>query len=116
MGFTGFIEGAIIFMDPIVKAILIILFILCLFDMPYGYYQAVRFNGAVKFIILSYLSYQDKDDKNIETIIYLALALLFQPFIKIAFERTIWNVFDVLFSLGLVISIYLDGKSQKSTT
>ncbi|WP_326936554.1 DUF6804 family protein [Flavobacterium sp. PL11] len=35
-----------------------------------------------------------KNNKN-EVFIYVALALLFQPFIKIALGRTIWNIVDV---------------------
>jgi len=36
--------------------------------------------------------------------------LLFQPFIKVALGRTVWNVADVLVSLGLIISLFLKPK------
>lgn len=41
-------------MDKAIKVILAFLFFLCLADMPYGYYQFVRFAGLVGFTILAY--------------------------------------------------------------
>ena len=41
-----------------IKAILAVLFIGCLFDWNYGYYQLVRFLAMVGFIILAYNQYQ----------------------------------------------------------
>ncbi len=37
------------------------------------------------------------------TITFASLALLFQPFIKIALGRTIWNVVDVMVAVLLVL-------------
>ena len=54
-----------------------------------------------------YLSIEaNKKDKENEMIIYGALALLFQPFIKIAFGRDIWNIIDVIVSIGLILSLF----------
>lgn len=87
------------------KLILSILFLLCLLHLPYGYYQFVRFAGMLGFALLAWFSFQQKN--NTATIIYIALALLFQPFIKIALGRIIWNVVDVVVSLGLIVSIFI---------
>jgi hypothetical protein len=76
--------------------------------MPYGYYQAVRFIGMLGFILLAYFSNQQND--KIEVIIYIALALLFQPFLKVALGRTIWNIMDVILGIGLIISIFIKPK------
>ena len=96
--------------QSIIKIILSILFLLCLFKMPYGYYQATRFIGMLGFALLAYYDYQKSQKINPAVIIYIALALLFQPFIKIALGRTIWNVVDVIVSLGLIISIFIKPK------
>ena len=88
-----------------IKIILSTLFLLCLFQMPYGYYQAVRFIGMLGFILLAYFSNQQ--NQKTEVIIYIALALLFQPFIKVALGRTIWNIADVIVSAGLIISLFV---------
>jgi hypothetical protein len=97
-------------MDKIIKVVLAILFFLCLLDMPYGFYQAVRFAGLIGFTILAYQANQQ--GRQTEMIIYGGLALLFQPFFKIALGRQMWNIMDVVVGLGLIISIFLKPKSQ----
>jgi hypothetical protein len=91
-----------------IKLILAILFFVCLLDMPYGYYQFVRFAGLVGFVILAYQANQQ--GRQTETIIYGALALLFQPIFKIALGRQIWNIVDIIVGLGLIISIWIKPK------
>jgi len=88
----------------IIKVVLAILFFLCLLDMPYGFYQFVRFTALIGFAYLAY-SANNQSKKN-EVFIYIALALLFQPFIKIALGRTIWNIVDVIVGLGLLLSLF----------
>ena len=97
--------------QTIIKIILSILFLLCLLQMPYSYYEAVRFIGMLGFVLLAYYSYQQ--NQKVEAIIYVALAMLFQPFIKIALERTGWNIADVIVSAGLIISILRDNKKKQ---
>jgi hypothetical protein len=46
-------------------------------------------------------------------IIYIGLALLFQPFIKVVLGREIWNIIDVLVGLGLLISNFRRGAIAK---
>jgi hypothetical protein len=96
-------------MDKAIKIILAILFFLCLADLPYGYYQFVRFVGLVGFGILAYQA--NEEGRQTEMIIYGGLALLFQPFFKIALGREIWNIVDVIVGLGLLASIYLRSKT-----
>lgn len=92
-------------MDKIIKIILAVLFFICLFDMPYGYFQIVRFAALVGFAILAYNS-NEKGQKT-EAIIYVCLAILFQPLIKIALGRVVWNVVDVIVGIGLIVSIFI---------
>lgn len=87
------------------KIILALLFFICLADMPYGYYQFVRFVGLVGFTILAYQAH--KKGRQTEMIIYGGLALLFQPFFKIALGREIWNIVDVVVGIGLLVSIFI---------
>ncbi len=94
----------------VIKVILTILFFLCLADMPYGFYQFVRFTGLIGFVILAYQANQQ--GKQTEMIIYGGLALLFQPFFKIALGREMWNVVDVVVGIGLLISIFMKPKES----
>lgn len=97
-------------MKTIIKIILTILFSLCLLDMPYGFYQFVRFAGLLGFVIIAYQANQQ--GRHIEMIIFLVLALLFQPFFKIALGRHIWNIVDIIVGLGLILSIWIKPKNK----
>lgn len=83
------------------KLLLAALLLLCLAPMPYGYYQFIRIVSMIAFAIMAYLYY----DKNVMplAITFGGLALLFQPFIKVALGRTMWNVVDVVVAVGLVV-------------
>ena len=84
----------------IVKLSIAALLLLCLVNMPYGFYQLVRFLAMVSFAYFSYEYFKDKQDKI--GFAFAALALLFQPFFKITLGRTIWNILDVVVAIGLV--------------
>lgn len=87
-----------------VKIVLAILFFLCLAEMSYGFYQLVRLAGLVGFAILAYDAKQK--EKPLEMFVFIGLALLFQPFIKIALGRTMWNIVDVILGIALIVSIF----------
>ncbi len=72
--------------------------------MPYGYYEFVRFAGLVGFSILAYQA--NEQGKQKEVVLFAALALLFQPFFKIALGREIWNMVDVVVGIGLILSVF----------
>ena len=83
-----------------VYIVLSVLLLLCLAPMPYGYYQLVRFIAAVVFIVLAWYHYNTKEVSL--SVVFGALALLFQPFIKIALGRTMWNIVDVIVAIMLI--------------
>jgi len=89
-----------------IKVILAILFMGCLLDMPYGYFQLVRFVGMGGFILLAYFDSSRKDKTLM--IIWILFALLINPFIKVALGRAIWNVVDVIWAITLIITIFLN--------
>ncbi|WP_339867120.1 DUF6804 family protein [uncultured Algoriphagus sp.] len=89
--------------EALIKIALAILLFLCLLDMPYGYYQFVRFVALIGFGILAYKA--NEQNQKIEMIIYGGLALLFQPFFKIALGREMWNIVDVIVGIGLIGSM-----------
>jgi hypothetical protein len=41
---------------------------------------------------------------------YIVLAMLFQPFFKLALGRTLWNIIDVLVGSGLLITLFKNNK------
>ena len=95
-----------------IKICLASLMFLCLLDMPYGFYQLVRFMALVGFGILAFRA--NEKNNNTELMIYGALALLFQPFIKIALGREIWNIIDLIVGIGLITSLFIN-RSKKTS-
>lgn len=89
-----------------IKIVLSVLFFLCLLDMPYGFYQFVRFVALIGFVILAYNA--NEQNQKTEMIIYGGLALLFQPFFKIALGREMWNIVDVIVGIGLIGSFLMN--------
>jgi len=76
-----------------------ILLLLCLLDMPYGFYSFVRFAASAAFCFFAYEA--KKSENKDRMILFIILAVLFQPFVKIPLGRSIWNIIDV------VVAIYL---------
>ena len=96
--------------ENLIKIALAILLLICLFQMPYGYYQLVRFVAVVGFAILAYYQYERK---NIPLVImFIALALLFQPLEKVPLGRQAWIIVDLAIAVGLVVSLFV--KKSKS--
>lgn len=87
------------------KIILSVLLLLCLAPMPYGYYELVRFIAMVIFGVMAYKYYETKNMNWAVT--FGALAVLFQPFIKIALGRMMWNVVDVIVAVLIIINVSL---------
>lgn len=90
-------------MGNIVKLVLAILLFLCLVDMPYGFYQFVRFSAMIGFGILAYQAHEQ--GKQVEMIVFGSLALLFQPLVKIALGRDMWNLVDIIVGVYLLFSV-----------
>ncbi len=77
----------------------------------------MRFLGMTGF---GWLAYQERGryDKTI-FIIYIASALLINPFIKVSLRRTIWNVVDIVWAATLLSQFgqtHLRGESKWQLT
>lgn len=96
--------------ENLIKIVVATLLLICLFHMPYGYYQLVRFIAVVGFAILAYYEYEQKNIPMV--IVYLGLAVLFQPLATIPLGRQVWIIVDIVLAAGLVISIF--AKNSKS--
>lgn len=92
--------------------VMAILLLLCLADMPYGYYQLVRFVAMASFAYLSYESF--KAGKEEMGFAFATLAILFQPFFKIALGRVMWNVVDVVVAIGLIYLLVITKRSKNN--
>lgn len=88
------------------KVILASLLLLCLAHMPYGYYQLVKWAALVCFTFMGYDYYQRKDVPM--AFVFFGLAVLFQPVVKIALGRTLWNIVDVVVAIFLIVLTFID--------
>lgn len=52
-----------------------------------------------------------KQQNNATTYLWVCLALLFQPFLKITLGREIWNVVDIVVAIILVIVLWKERKA-----
>jgi hypothetical protein len=89
-----------------IKIILSILLFLCLADMPYIFYQLVRLLALGGFAALALIA--NKEGRQTEMIMYIVLAILFQPLLKISLGRELWNVVDVIVGVGLLVSLKIN--------
>ena len=94
-----------------VYLILAAMMLLCLAPMPYGYFMLVRFVAMVAFGVMAFKYYQEKKEK-LAWVLGL-LALLFQPFAKIALGRLIWNIVDVIVAIGFVVLFFVEKEKPK---
>lgn len=99
-------------MDKVIKITLAVLFFICLADMPYGYYQLVRFAALLGFSLLAYRASSNMDKSGM--VIYICLAILFQPLVKISLGRQLWNIVDVIAGIALLASLFINSKSIQS--
>ncbi len=98
-------------MRKIIKITISIFLLICLADMPYGYYQFVRLVSCVVFV---YFAFQESTHKSKLLFVYGGLALLFQPIIKISLGRELWNVVDVIVAVFLIVTLFI--KPQDTTS
>lgn len=76
------------------------LLVACLLPLPYGFFQLVRFVAAGGFALLAVQHFDRSSNNTAWT--FVALALLFQPFFKVALGRPLWNIVDVAVAAWLL--------------
>ena len=90
------------------KLIMAALLLACLLHMPYGFYVLVRFVAMVVFAVLA-MQYSEKRNSAL-MVTFGALALLFQPLVKIALGREVWNIVDVAVAVLLIVLTFAVNK------
>jgi len=97
--------------ENLIKIALAVLLLICLFQMPYGFYQLFKYIALVGFAILAYYEYERKNIPLV--IVFVGLVLLFQPVAKVALGRQAWMVVDVVVAAGLVVSLFIPKRIDK---
>ena len=94
----------------VLKIALAALSLLCLLDMPYGYYQLYRFIAMGTFF---YLAFAEQGKKE-WMIVWIVSGLLVQPFFKVALGSDIWNIVDAIWAVLLIVSIFSKTSSKNN--
>lgn len=102
---------------PLLYGIVAVLLLLCLLHMPYGFYVLVRIIATLAFCLFAYVAKLYR--RGWRMIIFLVLAIIFQPIIKFPLGRDIWNILDVCvaaYLLFLILFATRDYTPQSSST
>jgi len=95
----------------IIKIITATILLVCLLNMPYGYYEVVRLLVSIGCI---YIAARQARTENLFTwLFFVAIAILFNPIWEIHFTRLIWNVIDIAVAVILLTSAgkeYVDSR------
>ena len=93
------------------KTILAVMLLICLLDMPYGYYQLVRIVSFVLFGYFAYIQYRRK--QVILFLVFLIASLMFNPIIKVTLGKLLWQTADVIFAGLLLVTVTIDMINRK---
>lgn len=94
-----------------IQCLLVIVLLLCLFPMPYGYFILVRYLSTIVFLLMAYNYYHQK--KNKLYYFWIVMAVLFQPILKIALGRIVWNIIDVIIAVLLLLVLWKQNNEIK---
>lgn len=82
-----------------ISLIMAIALLLCLIDMPYGYYNFIRYATTILAIIWAVNLW---NKTRAFAWISFAIAVIFNPFFKIALGRVLWNIADIGVAILLI--------------
>lgn len=86
-----------------------VILLACLLPLPYGAYTLVRLLTVAVAISWSLRFY--RQGRTGLAIAAFVVALLFQPVIKAAMDRTTWNIVDILLAVAIVVAVCRDAKA-----
>lgn len=79
----------------------------------YGMYTLLRIAVCTVSAIVVFRYYQEK--QQFFTWIFIIIAVLFNPIIKIHLHREAWEIIDIIIAIIFLISAYFDWQKQKKS-
>ena len=89
-----------------IKIVLAALCLLCLFDMPYSYYELFRIIAMCSFVFLAY----KEREKEFWLLLWVISAIIVQPFYKFMIVREVWNIIDLIWAALLLYQVLFNKK------
>lgn len=75
---------------------------LAVFDLPYGYYDFLRWSVTIAAAYVAYYYAQKEDNK---LWLYVAIGLLFNPVVPFRFAKDTWVLFDLAAAVIFLIPL-----------
>jgi hypothetical protein len=94
-----------------IKIICIILLGFAVMDQPYVYYKFLRMFVGISAILLTVYAFRNMRESSF-VYIYLAIALLYNPFFPVYLTREIWFPINILTIIVLAVSMFADMKRK----
>lgn len=95
----------------------VVLLIVAVFPLPYGYYSFLRLAITLSAAYLAWEAYREKDAFNGWALILSMVALLFNPLIPVYLDRGSWFVIDLVVAGIFAMRWYVsaDGGSEEKS-
>ncbi|PIP65456.1 hypothetical protein COU77_00315 [Candidatus Peregrinibacteria bacterium CG10_big_fil_rev_8_21_14_0_10_49_16] len=90
----------------IVKILVVLALLFAVADLPYFYYQLLRWIVCGTAAYSAYQAYEKQ--KTVWMWIFISLAILFNPIAPIYFTRAIWQFLDVGTAVVFCVSLFIE--------
>ena len=90
----------------------ILMIIVALFPMPYGYYQILHLVITVMSILSIYNNYKKAHKASFWVLLFGMILLVYNPLLKVHFEREIWQVINLITAVILAICLYKEKSNE----
>lgn len=90
--------------STIFRIISVVLLIVAIPELPYGYYVFLRWVVCASSGFTAFVS--SKLEKRFWMILYGLIAILFNPIVPIYLEKEIWVVIDIIIAIVIGISLF----------
>jgi hypothetical protein len=74
--------------------------------LPYDFFIFLRWFVLTASLFLSYFSYKDKQYGFI--VLFLTIAILFNPFAKFVFHKSAWHQIDIIIAIVMMLTVITD--------
>ncbi|MCX5633326.1 MAG: hypothetical protein NTW93_06615 [Phycisphaerae bacterium] len=85
--------------------LVVAMLLLALADLPYGYYQLLRFVVCGVAVYIAYMAYTWQ--KMWAVWLFAFIAILFNPLVPIHFSRELWQVLDFICAILFIVSLFV---------
>lgn len=96
----------------ILPFVLILIFLLSIFDMPYGFYTFARIAIFALSLVFLYILYNHNEDFSLKFIPIIVIAILWNPIFPIYLDKETWVVLDIVAIITEIIVSILSIKKR----